>query len=103
LITVLAMVTSWIWELRACLQRRQKKAADDYSNRAVALMNAAREARSPATLDEIRGELLAILTAAVADLDSDKLSEDSFNFFRTILQFGLEAVRDSRMVLNVHY
>jgi len=47
LITVLAIVLSWIWELRAWLERRQKGVADDYSNRAVVLMNAAREAKSP--------------------------------------------------------
>jgi len=100
LITVLAIVLSWIWELRAWLERRQKGVADDYSNRAVVLMNAAREAKSPAALEEIRGELLGILTAAVADLNSDRLSEESFDSFRTILQLGLEVVRDSRSVLE---
>jgi TRAP transporter TAXI family solute receptor len=100
LITVLAMVTSWIWELRAWLQRKQKSVADDYSNRAVVLMNAAREAKSQAELEEIRGRLLGLLTGAVGDLDSDKLSEESFDSFRTILQIGLEAVRDSRNVLE---
>jgi hypothetical protein len=66
----------------------------------VVLMNAARQASSPETLEEIRGELLDILTAAVGDLDSDKLSEESFHSFRAILQIGLEEVRDSRKVLR---
>jgi len=100
LITVLAMVTSWIWELRAWLQKQQKNMADEYSNRVVALMNAAREAKSQAVLEEIRGELLGLLTAAVSDLDSDKLSEESFESFRSILQIGLEAVRDNWRVLQ---
>lgn len=57
--------------------------------------------RNPrAALEEIRGELLGILTAAVADLNSDRLSEESFDSFRTILQLGLEVVRDSRSVLE---
>jgi uncharacterized protein len=101
LLTVLAMVTSWIWQIRAWLQRRQKNVADDYSNRAVALMNAARDAKSESGLEEVHSELLNLLTAAVADLDSDKLSEQSFDSFRTILEIGLEAVRDRRDVLRV--
>jgi TRAP transporter TAXI family solute receptor len=100
LLTVLVMVSSWIWELRAWMLRQQKNIADQYSNRVVVLMNAARQASSPEALEEIRGELLEILTAAVGDLDSDKLSEDSFHSFRAILQIGLEDVRDSRSVFQ---
>lgn len=100
LLTVLVMVSSWIWELRAWLKKQQKNIADRYSNRVVVLMNAARQASSPEGLEEIRAELLDILTAAVGDLDSDKLSEDSFHSFRAILQIGLEEVRESRAVLH---
>ena len=39
--------------------------------------------------------MLGILTAAVGDLDADRLSEESFHSFRAILQIGLEVVRDS--------
>jgi TRAP transporter TAXI family solute receptor len=101
LLTVLAMATSWIWELKAWLQRQQKDIADDYSNRVVGLMSAVREAKSDAELERIRGELLDLLASAVRELDADKLSEKSFESFRAILQIGLEAVRDSRAVLQV--
>jgi uncharacterized protein len=101
LLTVLAMATSWIWELKAWLQRQQKDIADDYSNRVVALMSGVREASSDAELERIRGELLDLLASAVRELDADKLSEKSFESFRTILQIGLEAVRDSRGVLQM--
>ena len=30
LFTVIAIVTSWIWEVRAWLQRKQKSVGDDY-------------------------------------------------------------------------
>jgi TRAP-type uncharacterized transport system substrate-binding protein len=95
MLTVLVMVSSWIWELRAWIQAKQKNISDEYSNQVVALINAAREAQSPAALEEIRGRLLGILTAAVSDLDADRLSEESFHSFRAILQIGLEVVRDS--------
>jgi TRAP transporter TAXI family solute receptor len=100
LLTVIVMVTSWIWEFKAWLQRQQKNISDEYSNRVIALMNAAREAKSPAVLDGIRSELLGILTTAVADLDADRLSEESFHSFRSILHIGLEVVRDSSDMLQ---
>jgi TRAP transporter TAXI family solute receptor len=100
MLTVLLMLGSWIWELRAWLQRRQKNVADGYSNRVVALINAASTTESLEALEEIRHQLLTVLSAAVADLDSDKLSEESFHSCRAILQIGLEAVRDSRAILQ---
>ena len=68
------MISSWIVELRVWLQSRQKGIADQYSNRVVALMNTARQA---------------------------KLSEESFHSFRSILHIGLEVIRDSAAALEV--
>jgi len=100
MLTVVVMFGSWIWELRAWMQRKQKSTADDYSKRVIALMNAARETQSQAALEETRGELLGILTAAVADLDANRLSAESFSSFRAILEIALDAIRDSSAVLD---
>lgn len=100
ILAVTVMLGSWIWEFRTWIQRKQKKRADEYSSRAMALIDAAREAKSLSALDEIRTELLRILAAAVGDLDNDKLSEGSFHSFRDILQIGLEVVRDSEVALQ---
>jgi hypothetical protein len=78
------------------MQRRQKDISDEYSKRVVVLMNSAKAASSRTELEAIRRELLTILTSALADLDADRLSEESFHSFRSILQVGLEAVRDQR-------
>ena len=45
-------------------------------------------------------ELLNILSEAVRDLDADKLSEESFNSFRAILQIGLEVTKERRAVVT---
>ena len=50
-------------------------------------------------LDEAWRELLKILTEAVNDLDADKLSEESFNSFRIILQIGMEVTKERRSIL----
>ncbi len=82
------------------IQSQQKNAADQYSNRAVALMGSAQEANSMESLEDIWNELLGILTAAVHDLDADKLSEESFNSFRSILQIAMDVTRDRRAILS---
>ena len=93
------MAGSWIWELKRWMQRKQKDKADQYSNRVVALISSVQEVNSLPSLDEAWRELLKILTEAVHDLDADKLSEESFNSFRTILQIGMEVTKERRGIL----
>jgi uncharacterized protein len=96
LLTVALMVASWIWELKRWIQNQQKSAADQYSNRAIALMSSAQDANSLAGLEDVWRQLLGILEEAVRDLDADKLSEESFNSFRSILQIAMDVARDRR-------
>lgn len=98
-LTVALMVASWLWELNRWMQRRQKNAADQYNKRVVALIIAAQEVESEARLIDIWRELLATLTKAVHDLDADKMSQESFNSFRSILQIGLEVTKERRAIL----
>jgi len=100
ILTLVLMIASWIWELKRWMQRQQKNAADKYSNRAVALMGSAQAALSLASLEDIWRDLLAILAEAVRDLDADKLSEESFNSFRSILQIAMDVTRDRRAFLT---
>ena len=100
ILTVGLMAGSWIWELKRWMQRQQKTNADQYSNRVVALISEVQEVNSAAPLDETWRELLKILTEAVRDLDADKLSEESFNSFRVILQIGMEVTKERRALLS---
>lgn len=99
IVTLALMVGSWIWELKRWVQNQQKNAADQYSNRVIALMSSTQGATALATLEEIWRELLAILEEAVHDLDADKLSEESFNSFRSILQIAMDVTRDRKIIL----
>jgi hypothetical protein len=100
ILTVGLMAGSWIWELKRWMQRQQKTNADQYSNRVVALIGGVQEVTSVAPLEEVWRELLKILTEAVRDLDADKLSEESFNSFRVILQIGMEVTKERRALLS---
>jgi TRAP transporter TAXI family solute receptor len=99
ILTVVLMAGSWIWELKRWMQSQQKNAADLYSNRIVALMNSAQETNSLASLEDIWRDLLAVLTEAVRDLDSDKLSEESFASCRSILQIAMDVTSARRATL----
>jgi TRAP transporter TAXI family solute receptor len=99
ILTVVLMLSSWVWELKRWVQKQQKNTADRYSNRVVALMSSAQGTNSLSALDDIWIELLSILTEAVHDLDADKLSEESFESFRSILQITMDVTRDRRIIL----
>jgi hypothetical protein len=45
---------------------------------------------SLASLEDVRRDLLVILAEAVHDLNADKLSEESFNSFRSIMQIAMD-------------
>jgi uncharacterized protein len=99
ILTVGLMAGSWIWELRRWMQRKQKDQADIYSKRVVTLMSEVQTTNSLSPLDAAWCELLKILAEAVHDLDADKLSEESFNSFRAILQIGMEVTKERRAQL----
>jgi hypothetical protein len=101
IITLVLMVASWIWELRRWLQKKQKNIADGYSRRVMKLMGSAQVAESLDALDRPWRELLATLDEAVRDLDADKLSEESFASFRSILQIALDVAKERRTVLSL--
>ena len=100
IITIALMVASWIWQLNRWMQRKQKNAADLYIKRVVALIAEVQKAEAEAPLIEIWRELLATLATAVHDLDTDKMSQESFSSFRSILQVGLEAIKERRAILS---
>ena len=99
ILTVGLMAGSWIWELKRWMQRKQKNQADIYSKRVVTLIGEVQTTNSLSSLDEAWRELLTILAEAVHDLDGDKLSEESFNSFRAILQIGMEVTKERRALL----
>jgi hypothetical protein len=100
LFTVVIMIGSWIWQFKGWMERRQKRNADEYTNHAVELMAAADAAETTEELGQVRTQLLQLLTAAVRDLDADKLSESTFDSFRAVLQIAIGVVKERRDALD---
>ena len=96
LVTISLMIGSWVWELKSWIQMRQKNRADEYSRLVLELIAAGQQADSAGKLDEIRSKLLATLALAFKDFDADKISEESFHSFRSILQIALDVVKERR-------
>jgi uncharacterized protein len=99
LFTVVIMIGSWVWQFKGWLQHRQKSKADEYTNKAVALISVAEAANTAEELAQVRADLLRLLTAAVADLDADKLSENTFDSFRAVLTIAIGVAKDRRDAL----
>lgn len=92
IVSLVVLAGTWLWELKRWVERKQKNQADHFTNRAVALMNQARTGQTGRA--QVRQELLDLLTEAVHALDVDKISEESFQSFRSVLQIALEVTRD---------
>ena len=80
------------------MQRKQKSKADQYSNRVVALISSVQDLNSLQPLDEA-WRVTENSYGSRSRLDADKLSEESFNSFRTILQIGMEVTKERRSIL----
>src|SRR5205823_6289922 len=66
----------------------------EYNQRVLDLMEPAAGNLPEADRDSIRTRLRAILVEAIRDLDSDKLSEESFQAFHLVWQTAMDMVRD---------
>lgn len=99
IVTLVVLGGSWLWELKRLIERRQKNMADEYSAKVILLMGEARASCESLALAEIEEKLLDLLSRAVRDLDEDKMSEDSFQTFRAVLQIALDVVERRRLAV----
>ncbi|MBB4303702.1 TRAP transporter TAXI family solute receptor [Rhodobium orientis] len=81
LVTVIAMVMSAGFALRARLVANRKNRADSYNYQLLALANEARDAESVETLDKCRDSLHEIRESVVVALDTDDVTEEGFQSF----------------------
>ncbi len=100
LLTVLVLISSWIWELRRWVVRRQKNRADRYNHEVILLITRVQATASAEELETIRLQLLDLLTQVVGALDADRISEEAFQSFRVIWQIALDISRERRQMIG---
>lgn len=94
ILTVILLLSSWLWQLKQWVERKRKNQADLHSQAVIDLMRQLPETSSLKELEERRQALLVILEQAVNDLDEDRITDDSFQSFQVIWQIALDAVRE---------
>jgi TRAP transporter TAXI family solute receptor len=88
ILTVVLLLGSWLWELKAWLKRRQKDEADRHIEAAIQLMTDVQNSqRHP---EDALNELDQIFAQAASDLVTERISQESF---RTLSE-AYKAVRD---------
>jgi len=88
-LTLMLLFWSWLWELKAWLERRRKDEADIHIEAVIRLMTAVQENHQQP--NAALGELDQIFARAAKDLIEEKISQESF---RTISE-AYKAVRDA--------
>jgi len=81
LVTVLAMLMSAGYALRARIVSNRKNRADSYNYQLLALANTAREAASLDDIARCKEQLHKIRETVVIALDTDEVTEEGFHSF----------------------
>lgn len=96
-VTLLAMAFSGLLALRRRLVNRQKNRADVYNYRLLDLLARARQARTAGEIDQLRGELDAILETVVVALDTDEVTDEGFQSFFLLWESVRATLRECRL------
>lgn len=93
------LVVSGLWQLRLWLEGRQKNRADSYNLEILALLEQVLKTDDLKELDKIRQQLFEILRQVVVDLDTDRISPESFQSFTFPWEMAISALRHREMIL----
>ena len=98
-LSITVLFASGIWHIRIRLQQRQKKRADKYNLEILNLIEQSRGVQNPDELQQVRQKLFDIFRRVLVDLDSDRISTESYQLFIFPLEVALGAIRHQELVL----
>jgi hypothetical protein len=98
-LSLVVLCASGIWHIRLRLQQRQKKRADKYNLEILNLIEQTRGVENPDELQQVRQKLFDIFRRVLEDLDSDRISTESYQLFIFPLEVALGAIRHQELVL----
>ena len=94
-----ALCASGLWHLRLRLQQGRKNRADMYNLEILRLVKQARQVEKPGELEEVRQKLYDIFRRVLEDMDRDKISTESFQFFAFPWSVAIGAIRHRELTL----
>ena len=98
-LSITVLFASGTWRLRLGLQQLQKKRADKYNLEILNLIEQSDGIQSLHELQEVRQKLFDLFRRVLEDLDSDKISTESFQLFTFPLEVALGAIRHQEWLL----
>jgi len=96
------LIAMWFSEMRRSIAVGQKHQADFYNLKIVDLMREVQESGPDEDLAPMRNELMNMLSAAIGDLDRNKLSETSFQLFQSVWQAAMDEIRGREGATAMH-
>jgi hypothetical protein len=98
-VSVLVLLASGLWQARTWLSNARKNRADRYNLQIAALVDQAEQAGSLDELEEVRRSLFAIFHEVIADLDNDRIDEDSLQSFSFVWDVAQSALSQRQLML----
>lgn len=95
-----ALFASGLWHLRLRLQQGRKNRADMYNLEILRLVKQSRQVEDLGELDAVRQKLYDIFGRVLEDLDRDKISTESFQFFAFPWGVAIGAIRHRELTLT---
>ncbi len=98
-LSITVLFASGTWRLRLGLQKLQKKRADKYNLEILNLIEQSDGIQSLHELQEVQQKLFNIFRRVLEDLDSDRISTESFQLFTFPLEVALGAIHHQEWLL----
>lgn len=100
LLSIAALCASGLWQLRIWLEGRQKNRADKYNLEILSLIEQIQQTKDLNELELIRSQLFEIFRQVVSDLDTDRISPESFQSFSFPWEVAMTTLHQREMILT---
>ncbi|MEL7314177.1 MAG: TAXI family TRAP transporter solute-binding subunit [Cyanobacteria bacterium J06559_3] len=100
LLSVSILLGSSLWQFRLWLVGRQKNRADLYNLELLEIIDKINQTKDFQQLETLRQKLFTILKEVVSDLDSDRISSDSFESFSFPWEIAMDSLRHQEASLR---
>ena len=98
LMSIATLIGSGLWSFRSSFLTNQKNRADKYNLEILSLTETVRQTDKLEDLENLRQELFKIFREVVQDLDTDRISTESFQSFAFSWQVAINTIHHKEIV-----
>lgn len=98
LMSIATLIGSGLWSLRSNFVTKQKNRSDKYNLEILALTETAQRIEKIEEFEKLRQELFKIFRKVVQDLDTDRISPESFQSFSFSLQVAINTIYHKEII-----